>query len=208
MTVLDVDTPHGPANAHLHPATRRAALVLGHGAGGGVGAPDLVAVTARRARAGGQRRARRAALPRRRPPLPAAGAPARRGLDRGGRAPARGRAARPPAVVGGRSSGARVACRTAEATGAVGVLCLAFPLQPPARRGAPRAEPALRARRRRGCRRSSCRAPATRSASRRAEASHGGAGAGDHSLKSDLSGGRRGGVVAGARAREGAGRIA
>ena len=34
-------------------------------------------------------------------------------------------------VVGGRSSGARVACRTAEATGAVAVLCLAFPLQPP-----------------------------------------------------------------------------
>jgi predicted alpha/beta-hydrolase family hydrolase len=34
-------------------------------------------------------------------------------------------------VVGGRSSGARVACRTAAATGAGGVLCLAFPLQPP-----------------------------------------------------------------------------
>ena len=41
-----------------------------------------------------------------------------------------------PLVVGGRSSGARVACRTAEATGAVGVLCLAFPLQPPRRAGA------------------------------------------------------------------------
>ena len=39
-------------------------------------------------------------------------------------------------VVGGRSLGARVACRTAEATGAVGVLCLAFPLQPPRRSGA------------------------------------------------------------------------
>jgi len=38
-----------------------------------------------------------------------------------------------PVVTGGRSSGARVACRTAEATGAVGVLCLAFPLQPPRR---------------------------------------------------------------------------
>ena len=33
-----------------------------------------------------------------------------------------------PLVVGGRSSGARVACRTAQALGAVGVLCLAFPL--------------------------------------------------------------------------------
>jgi predicted alpha/beta-hydrolase family hydrolase len=39
-----------------------------------------------------------------------------------------------PLVVGGRSSGARVACRTAAATGAAGVLCLAFPLQPPRRR--------------------------------------------------------------------------
>jgi predicted alpha/beta-hydrolase family hydrolase len=36
-----------------------------------------------------------------------------------------------PLVTGGRSSGARVACRTSGATGAVGVLCLAFPLQPP-----------------------------------------------------------------------------
>jgi hypothetical protein len=36
-----------------------------------------------------------------------------------------------PLVVGGRSLGARVACRTAEATGAVAVLCLAFPLLPP-----------------------------------------------------------------------------
>ncbi len=41
-----------------------------------------------------------------------------------------------PLVVGGRSSGARVACRTAAATGAVGVLCLAFPLIPPRRSGA------------------------------------------------------------------------
>ena len=39
-----------------------------------------------------------------------------------------------PLVVGGRSSGARVACRTAAATGAVAVLCLAFPLHPPGRR--------------------------------------------------------------------------
>jgi predicted alpha/beta-hydrolase family hydrolase len=39
-------------------------------------------------------------------------------------------------VTGGRSSGARVACRTAAATGAAGVLCLAFPLQPPQRRTA------------------------------------------------------------------------
>jgi predicted alpha/beta-hydrolase family hydrolase len=40
-----------------------------------------------------------------------------------------------PLIVGGRSLGARVACRTVEATGAVAVLCLAFPLQPPRRSG-------------------------------------------------------------------------
>ena len=42
-----------------------------------------------------------------------------------------------PLVVGGRSMGARVACRTAHTTGAVAVLCLAFPLQPPHRAGKP-----------------------------------------------------------------------
>jgi hypothetical protein len=45
-----------------------------------------------------------------------------------------GSAAPPPLIVGGRSNGARVACRTAAAVGARGVLALAFPLQPPARR--------------------------------------------------------------------------
>ena len=40
-----------------------------------------------------------------------------------------------PLVTGGRSAGARVACRTAAATGAAGVLCLAFPLRPPRRSG-------------------------------------------------------------------------
>jgi uncharacterized protein len=49
-----------------------------------------------------------------------------------------------PLVAGGRSSGARVACRTAGATGAVGVLCLAFPLQPP-RRASPSRLPELEA---------------------------------------------------------------
>ena len=45
--MLEFDTPHGQANVHLHRvAEPRAALVLGHGAGGGVGAPDLVAATA------------------------------------------------------------------------------------------------------------------------------------------------------------------
>jgi uncharacterized protein len=38
-----------------------------------------------------------------------------------------------PLVVGGRSAGARVACRTAAEVGADAVLCLAFPLHPPGR---------------------------------------------------------------------------
>ena len=43
MTVREIDTPHGPARAHLSPVDApRALLVLGHGAGGGVSAPDLV----------------------------------------------------------------------------------------------------------------------------------------------------------------------
>ncbi len=42
-----------------------------------------------------------------------------------------------PLVVGGRSLGARVACRTAEQTDAIAVLCLAFPLEPPRRAGKP-----------------------------------------------------------------------
>ena len=46
-----------------------------------------------------------------------------------------------PLVVGGRSLGARVACRTAEESGAVAVLCLAFPLQPPKRKAAAAASP-------------------------------------------------------------------
>jgi predicted alpha/beta-hydrolase family hydrolase len=48
-----------------------------------------------------------------------------------------------PLVTGGRSYGARIACRTAEATGADGVLCLAFPLQP--RGSAPSRQPELSA---------------------------------------------------------------
>ena len=134
MTV-EVDTPHGRANVHLHPAEEaRAALVLGHGAGGGVTARDLVAATQVALQEG-----LTVALVEQ--PYRVAGrrspAPARQ-LDaawiavvehlRGGEL--RGL----PLVVGGRSAGARVACRTAAQTGAVGVLCLAFPLQPPPRR--------------------------------------------------------------------------
>jgi predicted alpha/beta-hydrolase family hydrolase len=66
-------------------------------------------------------------------------------LDAAWAAVAAGLAAGPlrdlPLVTGGRSSGARVACRTAGATGAIGVLCLAFPLHPPQRAGKPGAAP-------------------------------------------------------------------
>jgi predicted alpha/beta-hydrolase family hydrolase len=56
--------------------------------------------------------------------------------------------ARLPLVVGGRSTGARVACRTVEAAGASGVLLLAFPLVPPAARRDPATAAKARALRR------------------------------------------------------------
>jgi predicted alpha/beta-hydrolase family hydrolase len=137
VTVLEVDTPHGQANVHVHPADRpRAALVLGHGAAGGVTAPDLVAVT-------GAARSEGVSVALVEQPYRVAGrrspAPAHQ-LDTAWTAVVAHLVASElgglPLVVGGRSSGARVACRTAGATGAVAVLCLAFPLQPPGRSGA------------------------------------------------------------------------
>jgi predicted alpha/beta-hydrolase family hydrolase len=138
-SVLDIDTPHGVARAHLHPAAApRAALVLGHGAGGGVEAPDLVA-------------ARDAALAEsitvalveqpyrvagRRSPAPA------NQLDTAWTTAVEhlmtDELAGLPLVAGGRSLGARVACRTAAALDAVGVICLAFPLVPPRRTAEPK----------------------------------------------------------------------
>jgi len=135
--VIEIDTPHGLARAHLHPTDAgRATLMLGHGAGGGVTAPDLGAAT-RAALAVGvsvvlvEQPYRVAG---RRSPASA------RQLDAAWTAVVEhlwaGELRGLPLVVGGRSMGARVACRTAEATGAVGVLCLAFPLRPPRRAGA------------------------------------------------------------------------
>jgi predicted alpha/beta-hydrolase family hydrolase len=132
---VDLETPHGPARAHLHPAAGpRAALLLGHGAGGSIAAPDLVAVTAAAVAAGVS-----VALVEQ--PYRVAGrrsaAPAHQ-LDAAWIAVARALAADAlaglPLLAGGRSSGARVACRTAAEVGAIGVLCLAFPLHPPQRR--------------------------------------------------------------------------
>jgi uncharacterized protein len=125
-----VETPHGPARVHLHPAgDARAALLLGHGAGGGVTAPDLVAATeaalAERISVALVEQPYRVAG--RRSPAPAGQ------LDAAWVAVAEHLAFDVPLVVGGRSLGARVACRTASATGAIAVLCLAFPLHPPGR---------------------------------------------------------------------------
>ncbi len=129
-------TPHGDARVHLHPAAEpRGALVLGHGAGGGVEAPDLIAATA----AAGSQGFSVALVEQ---PYRVAGkrsSPAPKQLDPAWITVVEDLRANEfdgvPLIAGGRSAGARVACRTAEATGAAAVLCLAFPLQPPARAG-------------------------------------------------------------------------
>jgi predicted alpha/beta-hydrolase family hydrolase len=124
------DTPHGPARVHFHPvADPRGLLMLGHGAGGGVGAPDLL-VARDVANASGLSVAlveQPYRVAGRRSPAPAAH------LDAAWIAVAEQLGVQ-ALVTGGRSAGARVACRTAAVTGAVAVLCLAFPLQPPGRR--------------------------------------------------------------------------
>ena len=139
LAVVEIETPHGRARVHLHTVgSARAALVLGHGAGGGVEAPDLVA-------ASDAARGEHVTVALVEQPYRVAGrrspAPARQ-LDTAWTAVVealRGEVLHElPLVVGGRSLGARVACRTAEALDAVAVLCLAFPLEPPARAGKPR----------------------------------------------------------------------
>jgi predicted alpha/beta-hydrolase family hydrolase len=138
VTKLTLPTPYGPAAAHLHPADEpRAALVLGHGAGGGVEAPDLVAATE-----AGLAEGFSVALVEQ--PYRVAGrrsSPQANQLDAAWAAVveqlAQGDLDGLPLVTGGRSAGARVACRTAADTGAAAVLCLAFPLQPPSRKGKP-----------------------------------------------------------------------
>lgn len=134
---IDIDTPRGPARAHLQLADRStAAIVLGHGAGGGIAAPDLLAAAdaaiGQGVSVGLVEQPYRVAG--RKAPAPAAR------LDEAWRAVIAhllaGNLRNHRLIVGGRSMGARVACRTAGETGAVGVLCLAFPLLPPQRRGA------------------------------------------------------------------------
>jgi uncharacterized protein len=141
---FEFDTPHGLARAHVHPAAKsRAALVLDYGAGEGVAPPDLLAVTDV-ARAEGVSVAlveQPYRVAGRRSPAPA------RQVDTAWSAAIDHLLAdelrRLPLLVGGRSLGARVGCRTAEATGALAVLCLAFPLRAPGRASAESSLPEL-----------------------------------------------------------------
>ena len=137
-TVVDVDTPAGPARVHVtRPRGARGLAVLGHGAGGGLGSVDLTAAATALTGAGwavalveqpwlvaGWRIAG--------PPktLDAAWVPVVNALRRRGGALA---TVRGPLLLAGRSAGARVACRTADTLGADAVLCFSFPLHPPGR---------------------------------------------------------------------------
>lgn len=143
--VREIETPVGPARAHVRRPSGplRGSLVLGHGAGGGIGAPDLNALAAVLAegwayvlveqpwRVAGKKIAGPPAT------LDAAWVPVLASLSRGRWALPR------PLVVGGRSAGARVACRTASQVGADAVLALSFPLHPPGRPEKSRAGEAL-----------------------------------------------------------------
>ena len=138
----EVPTPVGPARTHRYAATRPVAtLVLGHGAGGGVGAPDLAALAAALPASGVE-----VVLVEQ--PWRVAGkkvAAATGVLDRAWLAVLE-QIDRPGLlVVGGRSAGARVACRTAVPTGAGAVVALAFPLHPPWRPERTRADELLAA---------------------------------------------------------------
>jgi uncharacterized protein len=132
VRALDLDTPHGPARAHVRLADAPiAAVVLGHGAGGGIAARDLV-VAADAALAAGcgvvlVEQPYRVAGRRSPAPAPQLDAAWIAVIEQLGDAELGGL----PLIAGGRSSGARVACRTAATTGAVAVLCLAFPVHPP-----------------------------------------------------------------------------
>jgi predicted alpha/beta-hydrolase family hydrolase len=129
---FDVATPEGTGRLYLNEARQaQATLMLGHGAGGGVNAMDLellarrlppLGVTVVRFEQPWRTAGRRVAVP---PPR----------LDVGWRAAAEFVTQQPwvtPRILfGGRSAGARVACRTANEFGVDGVVCLAFPLHLP-----------------------------------------------------------------------------
>ncbi|RZB14950.1 hydrolase [Streptomyces sp. F001] len=136
-----IETDAGTARITWHKARgARLVLALGHGAGGGIEARDLEAVADVLPGHG-------VSVARVEQPWRVAGkkmAPAPKTLDAGWRGiwPA---LAKPglPVVAGGRSAGARVACRTATELGAAAVLALAFPLHPPGKPEKSRAEELL-----------------------------------------------------------------
>ena len=132
-TVREIETPGGPGRAHVQrPQRPHGTVVLGHGAGGGLGAIDLAVAREVLLGAGWAvvlieqpwlvSRRRVAGRP---PTLDAAWVPMVEALLTG-----RGRLPR-PLVVGGRSAGARVACRTAGTLEADAGLLLSFPLHLP-----------------------------------------------------------------------------
>jgi predicted alpha/beta-hydrolase family hydrolase len=130
---VEVDTPLGPAEVDVRrPVGAVGTLLLTHGANGAIGTADLRALAIAVPEHGwvfALARQAWAVAGRRMPPPPAAQDDAWRPIVA---ALMTGRGKLPsPLVVGGRSNGARVACRTAQASGADGVLCLAFPLHPP-----------------------------------------------------------------------------
>ena len=129
--IIDVPTTLGPGRLTVSSAAApRAVLWLGHGAGGGIGAVDLAALA-------DQLPALGFTVARYEQPWRVAGkkiAPRPATLDIAWRETAAALtelAHGLPVIVGGRSAGARVACRTADDLGAAAVLCLAFPLHPP-----------------------------------------------------------------------------
>ncbi len=142
---MEIETPLGPARVLTTepPGDVVGTLALGSGAGGGVDARDLVAVAD--AAAGEGWRVLRVEQPWRVAGKRIAPAPARldvawtavleRLRDDG--------VLTGSLVLGGRSAGARVACRTATALGATGVVALAFPLHPPGRPEKSRADELL-----------------------------------------------------------------
>ena len=132
LRVKEIETPEGPARVHLSARGPAGSLVLTHGAGGGIGASDLAALTEALTAKGWT--VALVEMPWRVAGKKVASPPAR--LDSAWvpllSALTSGRWALPrPLVVGGRSAGARVACRTCVETGADAVLALSFPLVPP-----------------------------------------------------------------------------
>jgi uncharacterized protein len=130
---VEIRTGYGLALAELdEPANPAFLLVLTHGAGGEADTPDLLAAGAAAARLGG-------AVARVTQPYRVRGARAPGSVIRQDAAwleiiaVLRARFPGIPLVQGGRSNGARVACRTARASGALAVVALAFPLHPPGR---------------------------------------------------------------------------